>query len=86
MAPETVEIVPGSAGLSGYVAELTSAFLGAELGLAVDHVECHAAYLDHWLSLLDRDPGALLAAAGHAQRAADYLRTFLDGATISPHV
>lgn len=66
------------------VAELTSAFLGAELGLAVDHIECHAAYLDHWLKILDSDPNALLAAAGHAQRAADYLRTFLDGAANSP--
>lgn len=67
------------------VAELCSAFLGAELGLPVDHIECHASYIDGWLKLLDRDPGALLAAAGHAQRAADYLRTFLDGATVSPH-
>lgn len=65
------------------VAELTSAFLGAELGLAVDHIECHAAYLDYWLKLLDRDPGALLGAASHAQRAADFLRTFLGGATDS---
>jgi len=59
------------------VAELTSAFLGAELNLPVDHLEEHASYLDHWLAILDRDPGALLAAAGHAQRAADFLRPFL---------
>ncbi|ANP48004.1 hypothetical protein ATE48_09080 [Candidatus Viadribacter manganicus] len=65
-------------------AELCSAFLGAELGLAVDHFECHASYIDSWLKLLDRDPGALLTAAGHAQRAADYLRSFLDGAAASP--
>lgn len=65
------------------VAELCSAFLGAALGLAVDHLECHASYIDGWLKLLDRDPGALLAAAGRAQRAADYLRTFLDGAANS---
>ncbi len=63
------------------VAELTAAFLGAELGLPVDHVECHAAYIDSWLKLLDRDPSALLTAAGHAQRAADFLRAFLFGDT-----
>lgn len=59
------------------VAELTAAFLGAELGLPVEHLECHASYLDHWLAILDREPAALLAAAGHAQRAADLLRPFL---------
>jgi len=59
------------------VAELCAAFLGAELGLPVDHVEEHASYLDHWLKILDRDPGALLAAAAHAQRAADFLRPLL---------
>ncbi|UPT63442.1 MAG: zincin-like metallopeptidase domain-containing protein [Hyphomonadaceae bacterium JAD_PAG50586_4] len=59
------------------IAELTSAFLGAELGLPVDHLEDHASYIDHWLKILDREPGALLTAAGHAQRAADFLRPFL---------
>jgi antirestriction protein ArdC len=59
------------------VAELCSAFLGAELGLPVDHLEDHAAYIDHWLKILDRDPGALLAAAAKAQAAADYLRALL---------
>jgi len=66
------------------VAELCSAFLGAELGLPVDHIECHAAYIEGWLKLLDRDPAVLLAAASSAQRAADYLRTFLDDAPSSP--
>lgn len=59
------------------VAELCTAFLGAELGLPVTHLEDHAAYIDHWLKILDRDPGALLTAAGHAQRAADFIRPFL---------
>lgn len=59
------------------IAELTAAFLGAELNLPVSHLEDHASYIDHWLDLLDRDPGALLAAAAHAQRAADFLRPFL---------
>lgn len=59
------------------VAELCSAFLGAELGLPVDHLECHASYIDHWLKLLDREPNTLVTAAGKAQAAADYLRAFL---------
>lgn len=56
------------------VAELCSAFLGAELGLPVDHLECHASYIDNWLKLVDREPNALLAAAGRAQAAADLIR------------
>ena len=56
------------------VAELCSAFLGAELGLPVDHLECHASYIGHWLSALENDASALVVAAGKAQAAADYLR------------
>lgn len=59
------------------VAELTSAFIGAELGLPVDHINDHASYIDAWLKVLDREPGALLAAAGKAQAAADFLRPWL---------
>jgi len=39
------------AGLSGYVAELSSAMLGAELGLPVTHLDSHASYIGHWLQL-----------------------------------
>ena len=39
------------AGLSGYIAELSSAILGAELGLPVAHLDNHASYIDHWLRL-----------------------------------
>ena len=39
------------AGLSGYVAELSSAMLGAELGLPVTHLDSHASYIEHWLTL-----------------------------------
>jgi len=39
------------AGLSGYVAELSSAMLGAELGLPVTHLDSHASYIEHWLEL-----------------------------------
>lgn len=68
-------------GDSGYaleelVAELTSAFLGAELGLPVNHFEEHASYIQSWLQVLTHDPSAFLTAAGKAQAAADYLRRF----------
>ena len=39
------------AGLSGYVAELSSAMLGAELGLPVTHLDSHASYIEHWMKL-----------------------------------
>ena len=51
------------AGLSGYVAELSSAILGAELGLPVAHLDSHASYIEHWLRLLKSDDRAILTAA-----------------------
>ncbi|SAL84520.1 antirestriction protein-like protein [Caballeronia terrestris] len=33
----------------------------------------HASYLDHWLKVLKADKKAIFTAAGHAQRACDYL-------------
>jgi len=33
------------------VAELSSAMLGAELGLPVTHLDSHASYIEHWLSI-----------------------------------
>ena len=55
------------------VAELGSAFLCADLGLALEPREDHAAYIGHWLKVLKDDRRAIFTAAGHAQRAADYL-------------
>ena len=57
------------AGLSGYVAELSSAMLGAELGLPVTHLDSHASYIDHWLQLLKDDERAILTAAAKAEEA-----------------
>ena len=55
------------AGLSGYVAELSSAILGAELGLPVAHLDSHASYIEHWLKLLKDDDRAILTAAARAE-------------------
>ena len=64
---------PFWAGLSGYVAELSSAILGAELGLPVTHLDHHASYIDHWLTVLKRDDRAILTAAAKAEEAASML-------------
>ena len=61
------------AGLSGYVAELGAAFLCADLRLALQPREDHAAYLASWLKVLKDDPKAIFTAASKAQQAADWM-------------
>lgn len=63
------------AGLSGYVAEIGSALLCADLGIVpeLEPRPDHAAYLQSWLKVLDCDKRAIFAAAAHAQRAVTFL-------------
>ena len=55
------------------IAELSSAMLGAELGLPVTHLDSHASYIEHWLKLLKRDDRAILTAAAKAEEASRLL-------------
>ncbi len=55
------------------IAELSSAMLGAELGLPVTHLDSHASYIEHWLKLLRDDDRAILTAAAKAEEAAGLL-------------
>jgi antirestriction protein ArdC len=55
------------------VAELGSAFLGADLDLTPEPREDHAAFIASWLKVLKNDKRAIFSAASHAQRAADFL-------------
>lgn len=55
------------------VAELSSAMLGAELGLPVAHLDHHASYLASWLKVLKSDDRAILTAAAKAEEAASLL-------------
>lgn len=55
------------------VAELGAAFLCADLALALEAREDHAAYIASWLEVLAHDSRAVFTAAAHAQRAADYI-------------
>jgi antirestriction protein ArdC len=57
----------------GLVAELSSAILGAELGLPVAHLDNHASYIDHWLKLFRQDDRAILTAAAKAEEASSLL-------------
>lgn len=56
------------------VAELTSSYCCAALGLDNSLIDNAASYIDSWLSKLKSDPKAIVIAAGQARRAADYLR------------
>ncbi|WP_114217233.1 zincin-like metallopeptidase domain-containing protein [Ochrobactrum sp. 3-3] len=55
------------------VAELSAAFLCADLGVAHDLRENTAAYIDNWLAVLKADKRAIITAAAKAQAATDYL-------------
>lgn len=58
------------------VAELGAAFATAQLGIANEPRPDHAAYIDHWLRILESDAKALFAVAAKAQTAVDHLTIF----------
>ena len=55
------------------IAEIGSAFLCADLGIASSPRADHAAYIRSWITLLENDTRAVFDAATKAQRAADFL-------------
>ena len=55
------------------IAEVGSAFLCADLGIALEPRDDHAAYIATWLKVLRADSRAIFTAAAQAQRAAEYL-------------
>jgi antirestriction protein ArdC len=59
--------------LEELVAELTAAFLCADLELTPEVRDDHAAYIATWLTALKNDKRMIFTAAAHAQRAADFL-------------
>lgn len=56
------------------VAELSSAFCCATVGLDNSLTDDAASYIGGWLRVLGDDPKAVVIAAAQAQRAADYIR------------
>ncbi len=55
------------------VAELGAAFLSAETGMSPEPRADHAQYIASWISVLQRDPEAIFAAARKASNAANWL-------------
>ena len=70
------------AGLSGYVAEMTSAFVCAALG--IEPSVRHADYLGSWLAILREDNRAIVRAASAASKAADLLLAFARAEEAAP--
>ncbi len=67
------------------VAELSSAFLCADLGITPEVRDDHAAYIATWLTVLKTDNRAIFSAASHAQKAVDFLHGFLPrGEAVDP--
>lgn len=58
------------------VAELTSAFLCAELGITPQPRADHAHYIGHWLRVMKADKRAVFAASARASEAVRYLSKF----------
>ena len=56
------------------VAELGAAFICAELEIASNPREDHAAYIQSWLKVLKADKRAVFTAASKAQQAADWMK------------
>jgi antirestriction protein ArdC len=73
------------AGLSGYCAELSSAMLGAELGLPVAHLGNHASTIESWIKLLRHDDRAILTAAARAEEASRLLLLLGRGESEAPY-
>jgi len=60
------------------VAELGSAFLCADLGIASSPRADHASYIASWLQLLEDEPRAVFDAATQAQQAVEFLHALHD--------
>ena len=60
-------------------AELGSAFVGAETGVAPEVREDHAAYIGAWMAVMKDDKKAFFTAASHAAKAAEFLSELTEG-------
>ena len=66
--------IQNRAGLSGYVAEISAAYLCASL--SITPTVRHADYIASWLEVLREDDRAIVRAASAASKAADFILGF----------
>lgn len=71
---ESIQFGSGEYSKEELVAELTSAFCCAAIGLDNSLIDDSASYISGWLGVLRNDPKAVVIAAAQAQRAADYIK------------
>jgi len=57
------------------IAELSCAFLCADLGVAPEELPQHAAYLGHWIAAMKEDSRFLFSVASAAEKATTYLHS-----------
>lgn len=68
------------------IAELGSVFFAADLGLAIEPRDDHAAYIQSWVAVLRNDKRAIFQAASMAEKALSYLHSLQpDGFSVTPH-
>ena len=65
------------------VAELSAAFLCADLGITHEPRADHAQYIAHWLDVMKGDKRAIFTAASKASEAADYLASLQQNKAIA---
>jgi len=59
------------------VAEMSSCFVAAELGIPMGHLTNHAAYLQHWLAAMKEDANFIFRASTLASKTTDFLVSFV---------
>lgn len=68
------------------IAEMSSCFLAAELGIPATDMGNHAAYLANWLEAMRADSNYIFKASTQASKTADYLLSFVKQAEATAEV
>lgn len=59
------------------VAEITSAFMAADMGISVNGMDNHQAYINGWIEDIEKSPEVLTKAISKAEEAANYMEQYI---------